>query len=81
MYQFGISAESVEEVRDVSAKMENIGTDFIGMMTGMSYEWGINEVNQKAFTDTGVNVITVGTVMNDMPEEAIERAVKQFLHR
>lgn len=110
LHQFGVSAESVEDVRDVAKKMENIGADFIGMMTGMSYEGvsagdipqeikdrlgalietvnvptfaegGINEINQKAFANTGVNVITVGTAMDDMAEKAVEKAVAQFLNR
>ncbi|MDD3339553.1 MAG: histidine biosynthesis protein [Lachnospiraceae bacterium] len=38
LHTFGISAETPEEVAHVASQMESIGTDMIGMMTGMSYE-------------------------------------------
>ena len=38
LHTFGISAEKPEEVAKVAKQMESIGTDMIGMMTGMSYE-------------------------------------------
>ncbi len=89
--------------------MQEIGADFIGMMTGMSYEGvaageipqeikdrlqalietvsvptfaegGINEVNVKAFKNTGVNVVTVGTAMDDYAEGAIKSAVAKFIN-
>ena len=88
--------------------MEEIGTDMIGMMTGMSYEGvaageipslmkervmamveavkvptlaegGINAVNFKAFKDTKVNILVVGTAIDNMVEEAAQKTVRQFL--
>ena len=38
LHTFGISAEQPEEVAKVAKQMEGIGTDMIGLMTGMSYE-------------------------------------------
>ena len=35
---FGLPAETPEDVRRVAKQMEEVGTDMIGMMTGMSYE-------------------------------------------
>ncbi len=35
---FGIPAETPEEVADTAKKMQDIGVDLIGLMTGMSYE-------------------------------------------
>ncbi len=35
---FGIPAETPKEVREVAKRMQDLGTDFIGLMTGMSYE-------------------------------------------
>lgn len=37
-HMFGIPAESPEEVAKTAQKMEQIGVDMIGLMTGMSYE-------------------------------------------
>lgn len=38
LHTFGISAEQPEEVEKTAKRMESIGVDMIGMMTGMSYE-------------------------------------------
>ncbi|MGI6079810.1 MAG: hypothetical protein ACOYBV_02365 [Candidatus Avilachnospira sp.] len=38
LHTFGISAEKPEEVAKVAKQMEEVGTDMIGLMTGMSYE-------------------------------------------
>ncbi len=38
LHLFGIPAESPQEVSEVAKKMESIGVDMIGLMTGMSYE-------------------------------------------
>lgn len=38
LHLFGIPAESPKEVAEVAKKMEQIGVDMIGLMTGMSYE-------------------------------------------
>jgi cyclase len=108
LHPFGIPAESPEEVAKIAVKMEKIGTDFIGLMTGMSYEGtaageiptiikerlkalidvvkvptiaegGINVRNQKAFKNTGVNILVVGTAIDDMAGNAVKEAVKSFL--
>lgn len=38
LHLFGIPAETPQEVSEVAKKMEQIGVDMIGLMTGMSYE-------------------------------------------
>ena len=38
LHTFGLPADSAEEVYKTAKQMENIGTDMIGLMTGMSYE-------------------------------------------
>lgn len=107
-HQFGIKADTVEDVQRIAKAMENIGVDMIGMMTGMSYggakageipneikdrlqamvesvsvptlaEGGINVDNFKAFQGTGVNILVVGTAIDDMVELAAQEAVKTFL--
>ena len=108
LHPFGIPADTPEEVAKVAQGMEKIGVDFIGLMTGMSYEGiaageipvvikerlralvetvsvptlaegGINVVNQKAFKNTGVNILVVGTAIDDMAGNAVKEAVKSFL--
>lgn len=108
LHTFGISAETPEDVRKVARQMEDIGTDMIGMMTGMSYEGvksgqihplvkerlcamveevsvptlaegGINLTNYKAFHDTKVNILVIGTAIDKMAEKAIQDAVRQFM--
>ncbi|MGI6110464.1 MAG: hypothetical protein ACOYB8_11570 [Eubacteriaceae bacterium] len=109
LHTFGISADTPEEVAKVAKKMEEIGTDMIGMMTGMSYEGvaageihpflkerlcamvesvnvptlaegGINLTNFKAFKDTGVNILVIGTSIDKMAEQAVDSAIKDFLN-
>lgn len=108
LHPFGIPAETPEEVAKVAVEMEKIGVDFIGLMTGMSYEGiaageipeiirerlkalvesvhvptlaegGINVQNQKAFRNTGVNILVVGTAIDDMAGNAVKEAVRSFL--
>jgi cyclase len=110
LHPFGIPAETIDEVKTVASEMEKIGVDFIGMMTGMSYEGveageipqlikdrlaaltstvsvptlaegGINTVNYKAFANTGVNILVVGTALDDMAENAVKEAVKVFIKK
>lgn len=42
-------------------------------------EGGINVQNQKAFRNTGVNILVVGTAIDDMAGNAVKEAVKSFL--
>ncbi|MGB7604199.1 MAG: hypothetical protein WBL93_01860 [Lutisporaceae bacterium] len=42
-------------------------------------EGGINVQNQKAFKNTGVNILVVGTAIDDMAGNAVKEAVKSFL--
>ena len=106
---FGLPAETPEEVRKVAKQMEDVGTDMIGMMTGMSYEGveagqipavlkerlcalvdtvkvptlgegGINLTNYKAFKETGVNILVIGTSIDKMVEKAAKDAVGSFLN-
>jgi cyclase len=108
LHPFGLPADTPEEVAKVAKEMERIGVDFIGLMTGMSYEGvaageipqvikerlralvetvkvptlaegGINVINQKAFKNTGVNILVVGTSIDDMAGNAVKEAVKTFL--
>ena len=109
LHTFGIPAEKPEEVARVARQMESIGTDMIGLMTGMSYEGiaagqipsvlkerlcalveavkvptlaegGINLDNFRAFKDTGVNILVIGTAIDGMAGKAIGAAVQEFLN-
>jgi len=108
-HTFGISAKQPEEVAKVAKQMEEVGTDMIGLMTGMSYEGveagqihpflkerlcamveavkvptlaegGINLDNFKAFKDTGVNILVIGTSIDKMAGIAVGNAVRDFLN-
>ncbi|HLR36098.1 MAG TPA: hypothetical protein VK071_12330 [Tissierellales bacterium] len=108
LHPFGIPAESPEEVAKVAKEMENIGVDFIGLMTGMSYEGveageihpvikerlealvsavnvptlaegGINLDNYEAFMDTGVDIIVIGTAIDDVVKKSAQDLVKKFI--
>ncbi|MDD6435273.1 MAG: histidine biosynthesis protein [Clostridiales bacterium] len=108
-HTFGIPAEKPEEVEKVAKAMESIGTDMIGMMTGMSYEGieagqippvlkervcamveavkvptlaegGINLDNFRAFKETGVNILVVGTAIDGMAGKAVADAARKFLN-
>ena len=110
LHTFGVPAETPEEVSKVAKRMEEIGVDLIGLMTGMSYEGieagqihpvvkerlealissvsvptlaegGINLDNYKAFVETGVNIIVVGTAIDDTARNAAKDTVKKFLNR
>lgn len=106
----GIPARTPEEVADAAQKMEELGVDMIGLMTGMTYEGvaaggmhpivkervealvetvekaptlaegGINLKNFRAFKDTGVNIIVVGTSFDQLAAKAVSDAVKQYLY-
>ena len=107
---FGVPARSPKDVADTAKKMEDIGVDFVGLMTGMSYEGveageiaqpikerinamvkavsvqtlaegGINLDNFKAFIGTGINIIVVGTAIDDMARSAVESVVKTLLNQ
>ncbi len=109
LHTFGLPAEQPEEVAAVARQMESVGTDMIGLMTGMSYEGveagqihpflkerlcalveavkvptlaegGINLDNFRAFKDTGVNILVVGTSIDKMAGKAVEDAVRSFLN-
>lgn len=108
LHTFGIPAKSPEEVAEVAKRMESIGVDMIGLMTGMSYEGvaageipnvikerldalvstvsvptlaegGINVENVKAFRDTGVHIVVVGTAIDDAVKEAAQKTVQKFI--
>ena len=42
-------------------------------------EGGINAVNQKAFRNTGIHIIVVGTAFDDSARMAIQSSVKKFI--
>ena len=98
-----------EDVVRVAKQMESVGTDMIGMMTGMSYEGveagqipavlkerlcamvesvkvptlgegGINLTNYRAFKETGVNILVIGTSIDKMVEKACKDVVNDFLN-
>ncbi len=108
LHTFGLPAETPEEVAKTAKLMEEVGTDMIGLMTGMSYEGvdagdihpeikerlaalvetvhvptlaegGINITNFRAFQDTKVNILVIGTSIDKMVEKAAQQAVKEFL--
>lgn len=108
LHTFGIPAETPEEVAEVAKRMESIGVDMIGLMTGMSYEGvaageipqvikerlnaltssvsvptlaegGINLENSKAFKNTGVNILVIGTSIDNIVQNAAKDIVKKFL--
>jgi len=108
LHIFGVPAETPEEVAKVAKEMENIGVDFIGLMTGMSYEGveagkihpfmeerlkalksavtvptiaegGINLYNYQAFKDLGINILVVGTALDNIAAQAVQSVVKKFL--
>ncbi len=108
LHTFGIPARTPEEVSKVAKQMSDIGVDFIGLMTGMSYEGveagkihpnikerllalissvnvptlaegGINLNNYQAFAETGVNILVIGTAIDNMVSHAAQNAVSSFL--
>lgn len=108
LHTFGIPAETPEDVARVAKRMEEIGVDMIGLMTGMSYEGvsagdipqvikdrlaalvgavsvptlaegGINLTNYQAFKNTGVNILVVGTAIDQVVERAAKEVVSQFI--
>ncbi|MBU5677329.1 histidine biosynthesis protein [Alkaliphilus sp. MSJ-5] len=108
LHTFGIPARTPEEVSKVAKQMESIGVDFIGLMTGMSYEGviagsihsetrerlvaltssvkvptlaegGINLDNYQAFAETGVNILVIGTAIDNMVNKSAQDAVLSFL--
>jgi thiamine monophosphate synthase len=44
-------------------------------------EGGINLENVKAFADTGVHILVVGTAIDDMLRKAAQDVVRQFIKR
>ena len=107
-HTFGLPAETPEEVATTAKMMQEVGTDMIGLMTGMSYEGvaageihpevkerlcalvesvsvptlaegGINATNFRAFKDTKVNILVIGTSIDNMVKKAAQDAVREFL--
>lgn len=110
LHTFGVPAETPEEVAKVAKKMQSIGVDMIGLMTGMSYEGveagkihpkienrlkalidavdvpvlaegGINLTNYKAFNKLGVDIIVVGTAIDNIVEEGTREVVSELLSK
>jgi imidazole glycerol phosphate synthase subunit HisF len=108
LHTFGVPAETPEDVAKVAKEMESIGVDFIGLMTGMSYEGveagkihpfmeerlkalksavnvptiaegGINEDNYQAFKDLGINILVVGTAIDNVAAQAVQKQVGKFI--
>lgn len=105
---FGVPAETPEEVSSVAKKLQDIGVDMIGLMTGMSYEGvkageipeiieqrvkalvasvtvptiaegGINESNFHRFKELGINILVVGTSIDNVVTKAATDIVKKFI--
>ncbi|XMB72998.1 histidine biosynthesis protein [Mycoplasmatota bacterium WC30] len=105
---FGVAADTPEEVAKVAKEMEAVGVDFIGLMTGMSYEGvkggeihpfmkkrlealvgavsvptiaegGINKTNFKAFKEVGINILVIGTALDNIASKAIQSEVREFI--
>ncbi|MBO1264157.1 histidine biosynthesis protein [Proteiniclasticum sp. SCR006] len=110
LHTFGIAAETPEDVSIVAKKLEEIGVDMIGLMTGMSYEGvkageipeiiekrvralvssvsvptlaegGINKANFHRFKELGINILVVGTSIDNVVTKAASDTVKKFLER
>ncbi len=108
LHTFGVPAETPEDVARVAKEMEAVGVDFIGLMTGMSYEGveagkihpfmvdrlkalksavtvptiaegGINKDNFKAFKELGINILVIGTALDNIATKAIKDVVTEFL--
>lgn len=108
LHTFGVPAETPEDVARVAKELEAIGVDFIGLMTGMSYEGvaageihpvveervkalvssvsvptlaegGINLQNFRKFKELGVNIIVIGTAIDNLVMEAAADVVKTLL--
>lgn len=108
LHTFGLPARTPEEVALVAKRMQDMGVDMIGLMTGMSYEGvaageipqiikdrlhalvnavdvptlaegGINVHNAQAFRDTGVDILVVGTAIDNMVQAAAKEAVLPFI--
>lgn len=108
LHTFGVPAETPEDVARVAKELEDIGVDFIGLMTGMSYEGvaageihpvveervkalvssvsvptlaegGINLQNFRKFKELGVNIIVIGTAIDNLVMEAATDVVKTLL--
>lgn len=108
LHTFGVPAETPEDVGRVAKELESIGVDFIGLMTGMSYEGvkageipkviedrvkalvssvsvptiaegGINLTNFARFKDLGINIVVIGTAIDNIVEQAATDVVKQFI--
>lgn len=108
LHTFGVPAETPEDVMKVAKQMEEIGVDFIGLMTGMSYEGveagkihpfmeerlialkkavsvptlaegGVNKDNYQAFKKLGIEILVIGTALDNIAAKAIENTVMDFL--
>lgn len=108
LHIFGVPAETPEDVARVAKEMEAVGVDFIGLMTGMSYEGveggqihpfmverlkalkgavsvptiaegGINLTNYQAFKDLGINILVIGTAIDNVAAQAVQTVVKAFI--
>lgn len=108
LHTFGVPAETPEDVMNVAKQMEKIGVDFIGLMTGMSYEGveagkihpfmeerlialkkavsvptlaegGVNKDNYQAFKKLGIEILVIGTALDNIAAKAIENTVMDFL--
>lgn len=108
LHTFGIAADTPEEVQKTAKDMESIGVDFIGLVTGMSYEGakacevhpkileridalvnavkvptlaegGINMSNFKAFKKTGVNILVIGTAIDNIVCKAAQNIIEDLL--
>ncbi|MEH2042112.1 hypothetical protein [Nostoc sp.] len=75
----GMSYEGVAAGEIAPPVQERLKALVNSVTTPTLAEGGINIKNFKAFIGTGVNILVVGTAIDDMAREAVRFAVKRFL--
>lgn len=75
----GMSYEGVEAGKIPNEVKERLEALVKAVNVPTLAEGGINTVNQKAFEDTGVSILVVGTAIDKIAEQAVMSAVQSFL--
>jgi imidazole glycerol phosphate synthase subunit HisF len=77
----GMSYEGVSAGEIAPATKERLDAMISSVSVPTIAEGGINTDNFKAFIGTGVNILVVGTAIDDIARQAVRKAVKQFVIR
>ena len=77
----GMSYEGVEAGEIAPQVKERLSALLESVTTPTLAEGGINVDNFRAFKGTGVNILVVGTAIDDMARKAVDQAIKTFLAR